>query len=424
MRIILKIIKGLRENNAKHRYMLLALCTLSWLVPAQTHTSAPQDLLAVIIMVKNEANNIEATLKKFVQHGITKYLVLDTGSTDRTVDVVKEFFAKHTITDAVIKQEPFVNFAVSRNRTIELAEQAFPTTTFFVFPDAEWFAENVDQLIAYCKKWEHDTLPAYLVRLSTSVHDFFVPRVLRREAHVRFKGAVHEFLDIETSAKLPDSIYFAVSPSREGQAKTEDRYHRDLKLLLDEHAKNPTDARTLFYLAQTYSCLNDYPNAYTYYKLCTQYDGDKEQKFQALLRLGVLTQELQKQEPQNIEYTWQQALSYFMQAFSLMPHRAEPLTLIAQQYHDTNNMPLCFMFARHAAELPIPKNDIGLVLYHLYNFDRYYLLARSAFAHGYYALSENAATLALKSQPDNRALLDIVRQCRRIADTRHNEAAA
>lgn len=392
--------------------LVISLGILTWLTPAHAEQN---DLLAVIIMVRNEANNIESTLEPFVKQGITKFLVLDTGSTDRTVEVAKSFFEKHKLTDTVIKQEPFVNFAVSRNRTIELAEQAFPNTTFFVFLDAEWYAQNIDQMIAFCKKWEHDTLPAYLVRLSTSVHDFFVPRILRRSAHTRFKGAVHESLDIESSAKLPDSVYFVVSPSREGQAKTEERYQRDLKLLLDEHKKNPTDARTLFYLAQTYSCLNDYPNAYTYYKLCSQCDSDKEQKFQALLRLGVLTQELQKQDKQNPAYTWQQALSYFMQAFSLMPHRAEPLTLIAQYYNDTNNMPLCFIFARHAAELPTPKNDIGLVLYHLYNFDRYYLLARSAFAHGYYALSANAARLALMSQPDNKILHDILAQCQHLA---------
>lgn len=393
---------------------LLAICTLSWIVPTFSQTKL-DDLLAVIIMVRNEATTIEPTLERFVQHGITKYLVLDTGSTDRTVDVAKEFFTKHKITNAVIKQEPFVNFAVSRNRTLELAEQAFPNTTFFVFPDAEWFAENVDELIAYCKKWEHDTLPAYLIRLSTSVHDFFVPRVLRSSAHARFKGAVHEFLDIESSAKLPDAIHFVVSPSREGQAKTEARYHRDLKLLLDEHKNDPTNARTLFYLAQTYSCLDDYQNAYKYYKLCSQYDSDKEQKFQALLRLGVLTQELGKKNPQEPLYQWKQALSYFLQAFSLMPHRAEPLTLIAQYYHDANNMLLCFIFARHAAELPVPKNDIGLVLYHLYNFDRYYLLARSAFAHGYYTLSENAARIALMSQPNNNVLHEIIAQSKRLA---------
>ena len=81
-------------------------------------------------MVKNEADVIVPTLKPFVDAGLTSFLVYDTGSTDGTQQVVREYFNDHDLKHAYIIEEPFIDFATSRNRALDLAEQIFVNNTF------------------------------------------------------------------------------------------------------------------------------------------------------------------------------------------------------------------------------------------------------------------------------------------------------
>src|ERR1700733_13139824 len=108
------------------------------------------NLLTVVIMVKNEVDVIIPTLKLFVDAGITKFLVLDTGSSDGTQHKTEEYFKQLGLEHAYIIEEPFIDFAASRNRALDLAEQIFTHTTFFVMLDAEWYMHNVEGLITFC----------------------------------------------------------------------------------------------------------------------------------------------------------------------------------------------------------------------------------------------------------------------------------
>ena len=113
-----------------------------------THHDATQ-LLAVTLMVKNEAEALEKTLLPFVQAGIKNYFLYDTGSTDTTLADATEFFKKHALTKIYIRQEPFIDFATSRNHSLERAEQKFPHACFMLLPDAEWCLVNGKQLLEF-----------------------------------------------------------------------------------------------------------------------------------------------------------------------------------------------------------------------------------------------------------------------------------
>src|SRR5271166_505862 len=107
------------------------------------------DLLTVVIMVKDEVNVIIPTLQPFIDAGITNFLVLDTGSTDGTQIKAREYFDQCGFEHAYIVEEPFVDFATSRNRALDIAEQIFTNTTFFLMLDAEWYMHNVEGLLKY-----------------------------------------------------------------------------------------------------------------------------------------------------------------------------------------------------------------------------------------------------------------------------------
>jgi glycosyltransferase involved in cell wall biosynthesis len=352
-------------------------------------------LITVALMVKNESIAVEATLFSLLNGGISHFFVLDTGSSDNTVQLVQEFFQKHPNIDGYISQEPFVDFAASRNRTLELAEHYFPNTVFFLMPDAEWYLHHPHALMRFCEKEQHTDTPLYLIKIKINSVEFAAARLFRASKRIRFKGVVHEAPEVPAQAKTPDPIYFEVNASHQGIEKSRQRWQRDLPLLLKAYQENNNDPRTTFYLAQTYECLGMLEKAYLFYQHRSKLNGWDEENFITLFRLGCLAQ---RNKINNTD-AWATAMDYFLQAFSLRPHRIEPLVKIAEHYWP-RNIQTCYLFIRHAYDIPYPTNDLLFIEKEMYDYHRYELLSRCAWYVDQYELGEKATLLALAVHPN------------------------
>src|SRR5258707_10172559 len=106
------------------RILLIVVFSFYNFCAATEHIYDP--LLVVVLMVKNEETVMRATLQPFVDGGVDSFFIFDTGSTDNTIEVTEQFFAEHGITQVYIAQEPFIDFATSRNRALDLAQEKFP----------------------------------------------------------------------------------------------------------------------------------------------------------------------------------------------------------------------------------------------------------------------------------------------------------
>lgn len=69
------------------------------------------------MIVKDEAASISQTIDS-VKGIVDRYCILDTGSTDNTVELIKRSFGS---IPGHIYTEPFIDFASTRNRVLELA---------------------------------------------------------------------------------------------------------------------------------------------------------------------------------------------------------------------------------------------------------------------------------------------------------------
>lgn len=368
-------------------------------------------LLAVIIMVKNEETVIVETLEPYVTAGINSYLVFDTGSTDRTIERIKEYFDQHHITDAHIIQEPFVDFSTSRNRALTLAHELFPHAGYFLMPDAEWYMKNVQAIIEYCKQRaaNNDQIPLHMVHIGNASTDFSTSRLFKASAqNIRFVGRVHECPNFVTGHTVPGEAYFYWCPSDKGNEKSRQRWKRDLALLLMDYADDTKNPRTVFYLAQTYECLGDLKMAAHYYKERALLDIVPEETFMAWYRLGQITERLAASG----DALWQQAMEYYIKAFTYRPHRAEPLIRIARYYVNKDNHHMCFVFARMACEIDYPSKDYLFIDKDLYDYERWEILSRCCSWTGRYDMAEDAALKAIHARPDDQHLhanLQIIR---------------
>lgn len=358
-------------------------------------------LLVVVIMVKDEEAVMRATLQPFVDGGVDAFFVLDTGSTDKTIEVTKEFFAEHNIERAYIAQEPFIDFATSRNHALDLAQQKFPSAAFMVMPDAEWYLNDARALRNFCQLAldRGDSYASYLVHIVNQALDNYTCRLIRCDSGVRFGGVVHETIIHPTGAKVPEEIFFEYLPSHTGYEKTAARFVRDRALLSREHERNPFCTRTLFYLARTCEDLGDWEAAYDFYKERVDMIGWDEEDFIVNYRLAETIKKLVLKTTHK-RYQWDEALGYFMRAYQMRPHRIEPLVAIADYYVAINQMQLAYLFAHRAAELPYPAHDILFVEKYIYNYYRYELLTRCAWYVNEFEIGEWAARMAHEARPD------------------------
>jgi hypothetical protein len=98
-----------------------------------------------------------------------------------------------------------------------------------------------------------------------------------------------------------------------------------------------------------------------------------------------------------LERPWGEVLEAFLMSFNARPIRAEPLYHIAQVYRTKLNMPAtAFLFAKAAAEMPFPANDILFVPDAVYNFAALDEVAATAFYAGHPQIGYNACQILLK----------------------------
>lgn len=364
-------------------------------------------LLVVALMVKNEEAVIQKTLEPYLiadsSGKLISYLIFDTGSTDNTIVKVRELFQMYGAVHYKIFQEEFVDFSTSRNRALDLVKQEYPSATFVLMPDAEWYINDVSGLIQYCiKERNNEHLGPYLIRIIDTTLDFFVPRLLRQKLHGRFKGVVHEALIVYSEqipfTRVPASIYFEYKPLDVSVERSKLRHIRDREILLKAFEKDPYDMMTTFYLGQTYESLGDWHNAFKFYSLRAEQKGWEEDDYLACYKRAYCADQLAKQS-NNI--SWDFAHALYLAAYATRPTRIEPLIRIALHYFEESNMPLAYLYAKYALDIPYPENDTNFVEKELYHYSRYALVGMSAWQMQQFDIGEQALRRAIEAQPDN-----------------------
>ena len=365
-----------------------------FLIIFYTTTIFADPLLVAVLMVKNESQVMATTLQPLVDAGIKDYFIYDTESTDNTIQVTKEFFNKNKITNFKIVQEPWIDFSASRNRALRLTEQQFPNATFIFMIDAEWHLKNGADLLKFCEKHKNDTTPIYLTKIIENVppnNAFLTARLIRCKKNIEFVGKVHEVPNQLSQEKTPDNVFIERTIINNGEASKK-RWLRDCKILLKEYEENPNDSRTVYFLAQTYFCLEDWKNAIKWYEIRANMPGFHEENFNTIYMLAKAYDALQ-----NVD----KLLCNYIKAFNMCPDRIEPLIRLAVYFYNNKNFNLAYLFSKPTMDMKCPTTDEALVIEaEIYDFVRYDMISRLAWTQGDYKLGKQATQIALKKHPE------------------------
>jgi len=304
--------------------------------------SAENPLLGLCMIVRNEARRIAEVLASYRPY-IDAWTILDTGSTDGTQDLIKRDLEG---IPGVLHSEPFVDFATSRNRALELHGTA---TVFSIMPNGD-VLQGGAELVSFLEAHRKDLAGAYRVRIAPG--HYYHPLVMRTGFGWRYKWRTHECaMGPNTGPAIP-----GVTVLRDRGARTSEewrvRWTRDIDLLNLDRIADANDPRPYFYLGQTHECLGQFTEALEMYEQRAKMGGYFDEVYEAKFRIAKMMDKLDR--------PWAEIQQAYLEAYAHDPRRAEPLYAISQYWYDKEIHAVSRLFAAVAAEMPKPATDLFL----------------------------------------------------------------
>jgi glycosyltransferase involved in cell wall biosynthesis len=350
--------------------------------------------IGMVMMVKNEHKRLHVSLESVAGH-VDALIMYDTGSTDDTLEIIQNFAEKYTVNLYLI-QGTFVDFFTSRNVVLEYAEKV-PVHYLLLMDcnDELQGGKSLRQLAVNMFTKENNAFLLCQKWWSGHYDRYFNIRFVKNRCGWRYRGVVHEWLK-DTTIEGPETRYPVIKIENDitlYQDRTQDddksgkRFVRDKELLLTEYKRDPTNARTVFYLAQTCQCLGQYDEAYYYSKIRSEMEGFEEERFHSFLRCGNCAI--------HMKHDWYDVLKWYLKAYEHTP-RAEPLVSIADYYRSAKKWRQSYFFIKEACSLEYPE-CILFVDSGVYEYYRWHLMGIVGFYSGNYEDGKDGALKAIKA---------------------------
>ncbi len=291
------------------------------------------------MIVKNEAAVIRrclATVKPWVDY----WVIVDTGSTDGTQDIVREFMQG---VPGELHERPWQNFAHNRNEALALAKAH---GDYLLFIDADETLQMPDEF-----QWTEFAGDGYRFRCEYDGWDYQRNALVATRLPWQWVGVLHEFLHSNRPHVwnlLPGPAIVVQHDGARG--RDPETYMRDIEVLERAVAVEPDNTRYVFYLAQSYRDAGRLEQSIARYRQRTQMGGWEEERWFALFQVAVLSEKLGA-PPAEVN-------NAYLTAYQTRPLRAEPLCALAQYHRLKNEFALAHLYARQAAAIAYPTDGL------------------------------------------------------------------
>lgn len=227
--------------------------------------------ISLCMIVKNEEKYITMCLENAINL-VDEVILVDTGSEDNTIKLAQSFGDKVKVFNYKWND----NFSEARNFSLEKA-----TGDWILMLDAdEKIICDIEKFKDIISKSEKDgyIIPLYNI-VGNGGFDYseVYIKIFKNTGH-RYKGAIHEQLDIEfnTIEAINQSICKIIHYGyMSSQLEAKDKTKRNLSILMREYKKNPSDPFISYNLGSTYFVDHKYSKALKYFFISNKILKDK-----------------------------------------------------------------------------------------------------------------------------------------------------
>lgn len=231
------------------------------------------------MIVKNEEKTLPRLIRSLKPH-IHAAVIHDTGSTDNTINVLREELQG---VETTIKEVEWKSFGENRTNAIKDAGDE----GYLILADADFEYVVQDGVL------DSLTLDGYYVPISEDNMIYSLITLVKAGLSWNYVGRTHEYIDhTNYSCGYLSQNNLYIKHHHDGGARG-DKFIRDLKLLEEDYQEDPANFRTVFYLAQTHECLGNIDEAVNWYFKRSSMGGWAEENYVAQLRAGRLSNDLQ-----------------------------------------------------------------------------------------------------------------------------------
>ena len=308
--------------------------------------------LVLTQIMKNEAHVITRMLDS-IKSIVDIVCLVDTGSTDNTIEVVKNWGTQNNVETHVFERA-FDNFENSRNYSIQVAREVTKDRG----NDYWGFWLDADETIEILPNFNKAGINKDLYMFNTYIN---VMKYTRNECYkldkpFRFYGPVHEFIvcdDKNITSGLMEGLNVRVQMDGGSWKGNIPEKYKSHAFVLEKYIDaNRQDPRWIFYTAQSYhdsACLPDnreeneerLRRSLKYYKeRISRNDGYPEEIFYSQFRVGTIMRVLD--EPFHL------TLNELLKAYSMDPLRAEPIKAIIDHYLGVGEWNNAYLFSKFA----------------------------------------------------------------------------
>lgn len=352
------------------------------------------NLINLCIMVKNAGDNLRDVLQQNLPY-IDRWTILDTGSTDNTIDIIKDVLKDK---NGDLYCEPFINFRDSRNRCLDLAGRSCKYN--IMLDDTYILKGDVRKFLNYLRSDQFGDSYSIMVKSYDMVYGS--NRITKTENKLRYVYKLHEIIQTENNkcVQIPFEEMNIYDYSNEYmEERTTRRKDYDIKVLKQEIKDNPNIPRHLYYIAQTYKEMKEYKKAVKYYQKRTEHsvEGYDEEVYDSYLLWGYVGHT-------ELNYEWEDVMKLYMKSYEYKPSRPDALYFIGEYYLKNNNFQLAYQYLKKAFEIGYPVDSGANLRPDLYNVYLPQLLAKVCYELKDYTLGQKACERHL-SYRNNETML-------------------
>lgn len=337
------------------------------------------------MIVKNEKDVITRCLNS-VKPIIDYWVIVDTGSTDGTQDIIKACMKG---IPGELHERPWKNFAHNRNEALDFARGKSDYVLIMDADDRLEFEPSFSMIPLTCD--------GYRLKIQYGSTSYYRPQLIKMSTPWKWEGVLHEYLactNTSTSDVLPGVSYVVSTDG--ARSKDPQKFQKDAQVLEQALIDEPNNSRYVFYLAQSYRDAGENQKSLEVYRRRIAMGGWEEEVFHSMLQVAHLERDL--------GYSIDSVISSYYRAHRYRPHRAEPVYFLAQLYRSQGQNALAYALIKSTEFIRKPTNpDVLFVQDWVEDYGLLTELSISAFYAGYYQESLDACNklLAMKNLPEN-----------------------